>query len=144
MQEAHLVCITVDPAVITWENYLGFLCRNVCITQTPVAKQFLLKQPVYAQYSVLLRSSECHENLLTASLPVLEFQGLSVTRGGGDGYGGWALNQQFPFGISSCCCHPDSLALPQSQWIAKEDGIATTILPGYNDMEIKISLLRIS
>lgn len=93
MQEAHLVCITADPAVITWESYLGFLCRNVCIIQTPVAKQFLLKQPVYAQYSVLLRSLECHENLLPASLPVLEFQGLSVTRGGGDGSGGWALSE---------------------------------------------------
>lgn len=56
----------------------------------------------------------------------------------------FCLHQQFPFGISSCCCHPDSLALSQSQWIAGEAGIVTTILPGYNDMEIKISLPRLS
>lgn len=54
------------------------------------------------------------------------------------------LNQQFPFGISSCCCRPDSLALSQSQWIAKETGNATTVLPGYNDIEIKISLPGLS
>lgn len=54
------------------------------------------------------------------------------------------LHQQFPFGISSCCSHPDSLALSHSQWIAKETGIVTSILPGYNDMEIKISLPRLS
>lgn len=54
------------------------------------------------------------------------------------------LHQQFPFGISSCCCHPDSLALSQSQWIAEEAGIVATILPGSNDMEIKISLPRLS
>lgn len=53
------------------------------------------------------------------------------------------LHQQFPFGISSCC-YPDSLALSQSQWIAEEAGIVATILPGSNDMEIKISLPRLS
>lgn len=56
----------------------------------------------------------------------------------------FCLNQPFPFGISSCCCHPDSLALSQAHWIAKEARIPTTILAGYNDLEIKISLLRLS
>lgn len=57
---------------------LGFYVEMFVLYKTPVAKQFLLKQPVYAQYSVLLRSSEYHENLCTASLPLLKLQGLRV------------------------------------------------------------------
>lgn len=69
---------------------LGFYVEMFVLYKTPVAKQFLLKRPVYAQYSVLLRSSEYHENLCTASLPLLKFQGLRVTSVLGDG---WMLSE---------------------------------------------------
>lgn len=64
---------------------LGFYVEMFVLYKTPVAKQFLLKGPVYTQYSVLLRSSEYHENLGTASLPLLEFQRLRVSSALGDG-----------------------------------------------------------